>query len=224
MILKLMSWGLIFLAAVVQSAVTSARMCYYASADTSCSGAAVSCTEVCDLEDITFECAHATCKNVGFVAQEAGMTAVGECTTVSVGGMTLNAITTCEEDGVPACASDDIELCVSAWRSNSGVCSGESLITGVDLASLGVPNGLACEALLALVLLDPQYTFTEWCECFTFNNTYDMKVNCGQSPCSEGGSSGGSSNTGMIIGIVVGAVVLVIVIVAVVICMRRRKL
>jgi len=189
------------------------------------------CYDVCDFEDLGFDCDHATCKNVGYWAQEAGMTAVGECTTISSRGMTVDAKTTCEEDGVPACASDDIDLCVTACRSSSGVCGGECLITAVDLAARGLPDNVPCETLLPLVLsMAPEYSFTEWCECFTFNNTIDMKINCGQSPCPDGGSSdssdggsSGSSNTGMIIGIVVGAVVLVIVVLVVVICMRRQK-
>jgi len=218
MILKLMSWGLIFLAAVVQSAVTSAEICHYGSTDTSCSGAAVQCYDVCDFDDI--DCDHATCKNVEFVAQEAGMTGVGVCNTATDGGMSFDVKATCQDDGVPACAGDDIDLCVTACRSTSGVCGGDCMISAIDLAHYGVPGTLPCETLLPLLLSQyPEYSFTEWCECFTFNNTYDMKINCGQSPCSEGGSS----NTGMIIGIVVGAVVLVIVVVAVVICMRRRK-
>jgi len=237
MILKLMSWGLIFLTAVVQSAVTSAEICYYyGSTDASCSGsgAQVTCVDVCDTGAV--DCDHATCRNIGFVAQEAGMTALDECTTLSAGGMSYDAKTTCEDDGVPACAGDDIDLCITACRSTSGVCGGDCLETAVDLADMGIPGAVPCDTLLPLLLSQySEYSFTEWCECFTFNNTYDMRINCGQSPCSDGDSSdggssdggssdGGSSNTGMIIGIVVGAVVLVIVIVVVVICMRRRKL
>jgi len=247
MILKVMSWGLIFLAAVVQSAVTSAQICRYRPADTSCSGESLSCTDVCAMEDKQFDCDHATCKSVGLVAQAMGMTAVGECTTISAGGMTFNSIATCEEDGVHACASDDVDLCVTACRSTSGVCGGDCLYQGQDMSAF-FPGEVDCNYLLiAVPAFRPQYSFTEWCECFTVNdvnNTYDMMMNCGRSACSDGGSSdnsdggssdnsdggssdnsdGGSSNTGMIIGIVVGAVVLVIVIVAVVICKRRRKL
>jgi len=228
MILKLMSWGLIFLTAVVQSAVTSAEMCMYGPADASCSGANT-CYDICDFGEV--DCDHATCKNIGFWAQEMGMTALDECTTITEVNTAYNAKTTCEDDGVPACAGDGIDMCVTACRTTSGVCGGDCLETAVDLADMGIPGAVPCDTLLPLLLSQySEYSFTEWCECFTFNNTYDMRINCGQSPCSDGDSSdggssdGGSSNTGMIIGIVVGAVVLVIVIVVVVICMRGRKL
>jgi len=219
MILKLMSWGLIFLAAFVQSAVTSAVICNYLSTNASCSGADVGCYDVCDYLD----CDHATCTNVGYWAQEQGLTALDECTTLfGIDGYYYDSKTTCEDDGVPACAGDDIDLCVTACRSTSGVCGGDCLETAVDLADMGFSAEVSCDNLL--ILAQGQFpAITEWCKCFTgiyFNNTYDMRINCGQSACADGGSS----NTGMIIGIVVGAVVLVIVIVVVVICMRRRKL
>jgi len=235
MILKVMSWGLIFLAAVVQSAVTSAEICQYGPTDTSCSGPS-SCDDVCEMENKEFDCDHASCKSVGVVAQKAGMTAVGECTTISDGAVTYNIKATCEEDEVHPCASDDVDLCVTVCRSTSGVCGGECLYQGIDIATYGLTVEVQCNALLTFIpTFKSEYSFTEWCECFTVNanDTYDMKMNCGSSACSDGDSSdtntdsdGGSSNTntGMIIGIVVGAVVLVIIIVAVVFCMRRRKL
>jgi len=217
MILKLMSWGLIFLAAVVQSAVTSAELCVKVSTDTSCSGAEYDCYDICSYPDVN--CDWATCKNIAYYLQEEqGMTDFDECYSTPTG---YDGIATCEDDGVPACDADDVHLCVTACLTTSGECGGDCIDHPVDLSEYSLSSAVPCETLLATIPLVSEYTFTKWCECITVNNTYDMKMKCGGGACSAGGSS---NNTGMIIGIVVGAVVLVIVVVAVVICMRRRKL
>jgi len=224
MILKLMSWGLIFLVAVVQSAVTWAEKCYYTSTDASCSGVDRKCYDYCDYDSL--DCDHATCRDIEYVAQIERLTALDECTTISAWGTERDAKARCEDDGVSACAG--IDLCLTSCTSTSGVCGGDcfdSAWTAVDLADMGINGTVSCDTLLPKLRSYTNFSFTEWCECFTYegvDETTDLRFNCGQGACS--GSDGGSSNTGMIIGIVVGAVVLVIVIVVVVICMRRRKL
>lgn len=245
MILAVMSWGFLFLATVVRSAVSSAQTCVYLSSGATCTGAVYGdCTDLCAFDE---DCSTLTCNSfaIGMIQAGTGMTNWDECYLLDGDG--YDVISTCEDDGEAACG-DDIEMCATACvTSTNGQCSGICYDTPVDLSAYQDYN-LDCNGYAAY--LPVSYPdFTAYCECFTVDNgiqTYDMMLNCGSGSCisesasedestseptseptsddnSESSGSGSSGDNSLIIGIAVGAAVLVVAIIIAIICIKSRR-
>jgi len=224
-----------FLVTAVQSFIISAELRLYTiTDDTSCTGWDAGSFDLCEGPDGEDNCDGLTCDSfLGYYKHlyNPYITSWDSCYVGNFDGYDLDAISTCEDDGLSECAGEDICINVCPYSSTSATCDGPCS----EHEGWTIP-GTDCDAYRSyLTILEDTAGFTEFGECFWFNNSVDVNITgCPKasptnsptsSPTSVSTNSATSSSTniGLIVGLVVGAVVLFMAIVALVSCKKSRE-
>jgi len=151
------------------------------------------CTDLCAAEE--FDCDQYTCGLMLLLMEAQGMSNWGTCYTSS-----YDVISTCEDDGGSPCDGDQ-DLCQTTCLSTNGECE-NCFDLPVDMAEYGLGSFNCDEYEPLFPTFFPGVEFPGYCSCFTFNETYDLKIGC-QSACGSDSSDntgiedGSSDNTGI---------------------------
>jgi len=212
------------LATAVQSSIISAKMCFYPSTNLSCAEEPV-CVDIFDIDECLAEeeeddehCNGKTCDVFKF--EHPGFTSYWDtCHNTSILGG-VDAIVTCEDDGVTRCHGLDIcrEIC---GFSNSGTCAGPCF----EESGVTIPGNECDDYRTDVIKQAGMANFTDFEECFVHDDILFKITGCPKaSPIKSSKKKRSSIGIGLIVGIVVSVAVLISAIVTVIIVKRSQAI
>jgi len=164
-----------FLAARVQSVITSVQLCFWDSEDVTCDNDPWRCLEYCNVTDI---CPFYTCEGLG---DSVGWPQpLDECVLYEAFGM--DSMLTCKEDDKTPETCENYDLCRTIC-ANYGECDRNCATVGLSLTDLGYDD---CDALYVAA---PD-GFEGWGSCFfNYTGNYTSIITCNTaSPSADDGT------------------------------------